>query len=48
MVLESTQPLTEISTGIFLGVKGGRRVRLTNLWVLQRVTEIALPFWESG
>jgi hypothetical protein len=29
MVLGSTQSLTEMSTGIFLGVKGGRRVRLT-------------------
>jgi hypothetical protein len=31
MVLGSTQPLTEISTKIFLGVNGGRRVRLTTL-----------------
>jgi hypothetical protein len=33
MVLGWTQPLTEMSTGIFLGrtVKGGRRVRLTTL-----------------
>jgi hypothetical protein len=31
MVLGSTQPLTEMSIGIFLGVKGGRRVRLTTL-----------------
>jgi hypothetical protein len=35
MALGSTQPLTEMSTrnilGIFLGVKGGRRVRLTAL-----------------
>jgi hypothetical protein len=32
MALGSTQPLTEISIpGIFLGVKGGRRVRLTTL-----------------
>jgi hypothetical protein len=29
MVLVSTQPLTEMSTGIFLRVKGGRRLRLT-------------------
>jgi hypothetical protein len=30
MALGSTQPLTEMSIpGIFLGVKGGRRVRLT-------------------
>jgi hypothetical protein len=29
MTLGSTQPLTEMSTGIFLGVKNGRRVRLT-------------------
>jgi hypothetical protein len=29
MALELTQPLTEMSTGNFLGVKGGRRVRLT-------------------
>jgi hypothetical protein len=35
MALGSTQPLTEMSTrdilGIILGVKGGRRVRLTTL-----------------
>jgi hypothetical protein len=35
MALESTQPLTEMSTrtllGMFLGVTGGRRVRLTTL-----------------
>jgi hypothetical protein len=31
MALGSTQPLTEMSTKIFLGVKGGRRVRLTTL-----------------
>jgi hypothetical protein len=31
MALGSTQPLTEMSTRIFLGVKGGRRIRLTNL-----------------
>jgi hypothetical protein len=31
MALESTQPLTEISTRIFLGIKGGWRVRLTTL-----------------
>jgi hypothetical protein len=30
MSLGSTQPLTEV-TGIFLGVKRGRRVRLTTL-----------------
>jgi hypothetical protein len=30
MALGSTQPLTEMSTRIFLGVRGGRRVRLTN------------------
>jgi hypothetical protein len=34
MALGSTQPLTEMSTrnilGMFLGVKGGRRVRLTS------------------
>jgi hypothetical protein len=30
MALGSTQPLMEMS-GIFLGVKGGRRLRLTNL-----------------
>jgi hypothetical protein len=29
VALESTQPLTEISTRNLLGVKGGRRVRLT-------------------
>jgi hypothetical protein len=29
MALGSTQPLTEILPGIFLGVKDGRRVRLT-------------------
>jgi hypothetical protein len=29
MTLGSTQSLTEMSTKIFLGVKGGRRVRLT-------------------
>jgi hypothetical protein len=29
IVLGSTQPLTEMSTEIFLGVKSGRRVRLT-------------------
>jgi hypothetical protein len=29
MVLRSTQPLSEMSTRIFLGVIGGRRVRLT-------------------
>jgi hypothetical protein len=27
--LGSTQRLTELSTGVFLGVRGGRRVRLT-------------------
>jgi hypothetical protein len=31
MALESTQPLTEMSTGIFPGGKGGRCVRLTTL-----------------
>jgi hypothetical protein len=31
MALGSTKPLTEMSTGIFRGVNGGRRVRLTNL-----------------
>jgi hypothetical protein len=31
MVLGSTQPLTELSTKNILGVKGGWRVRLTNL-----------------
>jgi hypothetical protein len=31
MALGSTQPLTEMSTGIFLGVNRGRRVRLTTL-----------------
>jgi hypothetical protein len=31
MALVSTRRLTEMSTGIFLGVKGGRRVRLTIL-----------------
>jgi hypothetical protein len=30
MALGSTHPLTEMSTGIFLGLKGGRRVRLTS------------------
>jgi hypothetical protein len=30
MVLGSTQPLTEMSTGTFLGVKGGQRVRFTS------------------
>jgi hypothetical protein len=30
MALGSTQPLTERVPGIFLGVKGGRRVRLTS------------------
>jgi hypothetical protein len=30
MALGSTQPLTEMGTRIFLGVKGGRRVRLTS------------------
>jgi hypothetical protein len=29
MTVDSTQPLTELSTVIFLGVKGGGRVRLT-------------------
>jgi hypothetical protein len=29
LILGSTQPVTEMITGIFLGVKGGRRVRLT-------------------
>jgi hypothetical protein len=29
MALGSTQPLTEMSITVFLGVKGGRRVRLT-------------------
>jgi hypothetical protein len=29
MALQSTQPLTEIRPWIFLGIKGGRRVRLT-------------------
>jgi hypothetical protein len=29
MALVSTQPLTEMSTGIFLGVKSGQRLRLT-------------------
>jgi hypothetical protein len=31
MALGSTQPLTEMSIGIFLGVKSGRRVGLTTL-----------------
>jgi hypothetical protein len=31
MALGSTQPVTEMSTGIFLGVKNGRRVGLTTL-----------------
>jgi hypothetical protein len=31
MVLGSTQPLREMSTRLFPGVKGGRRVRLTTL-----------------
>jgi hypothetical protein len=31
MALGSTQPLTGISTRIFLGVNGSRRVRLTTL-----------------
>jgi hypothetical protein len=31
MALGSTQPLTKLVPGGFLGVKGGRRVRLTNL-----------------
>jgi hypothetical protein len=30
MARGSTQPLTEMCTGIFLGVKGGLRVRLTS------------------
>jgi hypothetical protein len=30
MAPESTQPLTEISTKIFLGVKGGRQARKTD------------------
>jgi hypothetical protein len=29
MILGSTEPLTEMSTGVFLRVKDGRRVRLT-------------------
>jgi hypothetical protein len=29
MALESTQPLIEMSIGIFLGAKGGGRIRLT-------------------
>jgi hypothetical protein len=29
VVLRSTQPLTEMNTGIFLGVKSGRRVGLS-------------------
>jgi hypothetical protein len=31
MALRSTQPLTEMSTRIFLGVKGGRRIGLATL-----------------
>jgi hypothetical protein len=31
MALESTQPLTEMSPRIFLGVKSGRRIGLTTL-----------------
>jgi hypothetical protein len=31
MALGFTQPLTEMSTGEFQGVKRGRRLRLTNL-----------------
>jgi len=31
MALESNQPLTEKSTGVFLGDKGGRCLRLTTL-----------------